>query len=219
MSAANETETPLSVPPETEAARTGSIETNLPAGISEPDDDLPALGSVPVAPGDTLGELAQAIYGAYTYRYHQALLGANPILDDPDSLIAGQALVFPAIAANTETLPDMTWWVVVAREADLGAAAAKLREETAKGLPRRLLALRSRGEDLSFRIVLNTCFESEEAATVAMEKLEGRISTVPEIFFLKKDGAILYGSLRFPDPSPVRGADNNGLLFTEETDT
>jgi phage tail protein X len=172
------------------------VAVEQPSGQEQTPDDFPlVLGRVPVAPGDTLGGLVQKIYGAYTFRHHQAVLAANPELTDPDSLIAGQELVFPAISADAETIPDTTWWVVVSRETDLDAAVTKLREEAGKGLPLRLLSTQNPEKTLSFRLVLKACFENEGLAEHAKEKLGALIPPVSEVFCLKKNETIVYSSI------------------------
>jgi general secretion pathway protein A len=165
-------------------------------GQEQSPDEFPSvLGRVPVAPGDTLGGLVQKIYGAYTFRHHQAVLAANPELTDPDSLIAGQTLVFPAISADTETMPDTTWWVVISRETDLNAAITKLRKESSKGLPLRLLAVQGPEEDLSFRVVLKACFKEEDMASHAKEQMGTLMPSISEVFCLKKNETIVYSSI------------------------
>jgi general secretion pathway protein A len=180
---------------EAEAGRHGTVDKRPAGEATEPDGGPMILGRVPVAPGDTLGGLVQKIYGAYTYRYHQAVLAANPGLEDPDSLMAGQDLVFPALSADTEAMPDTTWWVAISREADLGTAVMKLREETMKGLPLRLLAVQNLNEDRSFRIVLKTWYETEYLAELAKEQLGVSAPTAPEVFCLNKNETIGYGTL------------------------
>lgn len=159
-----------------------------------PGESPSVLGRVPVVLGDTLGSLVQKVYGAYTYRYHQAVLAINPDLIDPDNLIAGRMLAFPAISAAMDAVPDATWWIVISRETDLGTAVAKLREETLKDLPLRILAVQNPEEDLSFRIVLKTCYKTERLAELAKEQLEFAPPTTPEVFCLKKADAIVYGT-------------------------
>ncbi len=153
------------------------------------------LGSVPVSVGDTLGGLVQKVYGVYTYHYHQAVMAANPQLTDPDSLQVGQSLYFPALSADTGDEPDTTWWVSLSREPNLETAVARLRGGTAEGPSLRLLAMQRHGEELSFRIVLKTCFGNQSAAELTKNDLKPSASMTPEVFCLKKTEEIVYGSI------------------------
>jgi general secretion pathway protein A len=192
-----------------EANETGTNPANAP-GIHEINTVSPAppvqeeaiateneaiLGTVTVAVGDTLGDLVQKVYGAYTYRFHEAILAANPRLKDPDSLVAGQPLNFPALSADTTNMPGTTWWISLSRKPDLKTAMATLRKKTMAGFPLRILALRTPDEGLCFRIVLKTCLESEREAEFAKEQLVLSPLTTPEVFCLKKEETMVYGFL------------------------
>lgn len=172
-----------------------AVATPLSRGEVIPDEPPAVLGPLPVALGDTLGGLLQKVYGTYTYRYYQAVLSANPELTDPNSLKAGQTLLFPALFADMKNVPEATWWVSLSRESNLKAAVAKLRDEAFEDLPIRILAVQSAGEVLSFRIVLKTCFENKDVAERAKEQLDLSIPATSEVFCLIKTEAIVYGSI------------------------
>ncbi len=83
-----------------EATLEAAPSRELPKQNNLPDEAPTVPGQMTVAMGDTFGGLIQKVYGAYTYRYHQAVLGANPGLVNPDRLDVGQVLIFPALSAD-----------------------------------------------------------------------------------------------------------------------
>jgi len=160
-----------------------------------PNDAPTVLGQVTVAVGDTLGSLIQKVYGVYTYRYHQAVLEANPTLADPDRLDVGQLLTFPALSADTTDMPEAIRLIALSREPDLGAAVSILRREADGPLPLRLLVSWTPEESLIFRIALKTCFENQDAAELERSRIVPMVSAPPDIICLKESDTRFYGSL------------------------
>lgn len=153
------------------------------------------LGRIAVTTGDTLGDLIHKIYGAYTHRYHQAVLDANPGLVNPDHLLVGQQLIFPALSVEVTNTPDSLCWIALSREPNFGAAVSTLRREADDSLPLRLLSSWTPEEGFVFRVVLKTCFEDRLSAELEKNRMASLASTPVEIvcpgktaFFFRQSG-------------------------------
>ena len=74
--------------------------------------NLPRL--VTVEPGDTLADMAVRVYGRQSYTLLDLLQTANPAVDDPSRIIAGDVLLFPSLEPQTRMVESAQGWKVVA---------------------------------------------------------------------------------------------------------
>ena len=73
-----------------------SVAAGSAASLARPGEDGVATAVI-VAEGDSLLVLAQDVYGFADERVLQVVLAANPNIENPDRLLVGSAVRFPAI--------------------------------------------------------------------------------------------------------------------------
>ncbi len=169
------------------------------------------LGSVSVASGDTLSDLIRQVYGAYTFDRHQAVAAANPQMEDPHRLTAGDRLAFPALPEERTGGVDTTWWVLLDRADSLSGAMDKLRRMRRPDLPLRLLVYQAQAAPPCYGIVLPACFPRRSAAALAQRDLFQQTNLPAELLHLPPATTRIFGSVsvragklkRRPDLQPL----------------
>lgn len=164
-----------------------------PATVTPP--SMPArLGRLSIAPGETLGQLIQMIYGRFTPAYLNAIAQANPHLPDPDTLDVGDVIHFPALPAAVQPLPVPVWWVQLAEHRRLDRALLALQQIRRNGIAARLLPYWNPDQGLIFALVLRDCFFDPQAARNALERTAAAAGSGSAIRSLWRDDTVFFSN-------------------------
>ena len=152
------------------------------------------LGEVSVAKGETLGGMIQRVYGAYSYAYYQSILDENSHITDPNHLIIGERIRFPAVPTRAQRVPTETWWIALAKAPTLAAGVAALRHAEKENLPLRLLPHWNPKEGLNILIVYNNYFTDSVSAEIQGAQLMPFAQGEKRVVLLKRDETLFFGS-------------------------
>jgi len=133
---------PDSLPIELPTAPTATIQPKslepvamIPAVPSEPEEDslperLPPeiMGQLIVQPGDTLVELASAVYGTHRNSQLRAVISANPQIDNPNSIAIGDIVRFPSITFELVARDNPSYWIILFESPTLPSVMHRLSE-------------------------------------------------------------------------------------------
>lgn len=143
----------------------------LPAG-PDPGSQVPqTLGRVSLKLNETLSGLVHRVYGNYSARHFRFIAMANPHIEDPDKVIAGQPIVLPAISVQVKPLNKETWWVKIVEKKSLEEGVEALRGFPESGPPVRMIPVWRPQNGLRFLIILKQLFTTEAAAQSQLELL------------------------------------------------
>ncbi len=160
-----------------------------PNEIAPPD----ILGEVSVAAGNTLTKMIAYVYGAYRYRHYQAVLNENAHITNPDHLLVGERVRFPAIAEPPQRVPPATWWLVFAETSTLADGLTLLNHAKSEAPSLRLLPYWNRKEGLKFMIAHRTCFMDKTSAEIQEKQPASFSLGEKKIICLEKDDTIIFG--------------------------
>ncbi len=162
---------------------------------------MPAfLGSVPIGPRETLGELVHRIYGTATKPYLAKVIAANAAgIDDPHKVSVGQRIFFPSIQSPVPRTPASSWWIKIRRERSLESAVTLLRQHAPHKPPLHLVPHWDRKSGLTFTIVLKEVFFDETAARNYLRSLPAGLADTAELV-----SAWAYNTVFFSDPYDIQ---------------
>jgi general secretion pathway protein A len=131
------------------------------------------LGTVTVQPGDTLVSLVRKVYGGYRHHLLRAVIEANPIILDPNTIETGDPLVFPAIRfTSPRRTGSAEGWIILKQCGSLSEALAfKSELEKQWNLPARMLTYWTATEGLRFHVALPEPFADRNEAQARIEGL------------------------------------------------
>lgn len=150
------------------------------------------LGQIAAASKETLWEMIRHVYGAYRPSLEDAVLNVNPHIPSPEKLQAGQVVYFPAVPAQLTGVDRTSWWIEVARLADLATAYRYVRDNPDSYPPIRLLPHWDRKNGLQFSILLQTYYFDPETAAEQMAELPAGQFGRAELVSNWNGGALLY---------------------------
>jgi phage tail protein X len=178
------------------AKRNGNPEKNdLPTEYIEPSSPPVELGRVTVKAGDTVSGIVINVYGAYRNDYVQAVLNANPHIEDPENIQPGESILMPAIVFNFRSTPMNFHWMVFDR-CDHLDQAIRISEDMGRKLEAatRPVALWSPEEGLYFEVLLNGYFRNRESALTYVDGLPPEISQTVRIIPGWDAGTCIYSA-------------------------
>ena len=170
-------------------ATTPAVE-QAPAAL--PGTDSPVLlGMVTIPRGQTISGMTLQVYGVYSGVIVGHMMRANPHVRDPDTILTGDTLRFPALPAAVQPRPGPRHWVEIAETDTLQAALDILRAYPATAPAAYLVPFRA-GGGFKFRIVLAQKFASEEEALRLLALVPGGERYSGRIFDSWPQGAMFY---------------------------
>jgi general secretion pathway protein A len=111
--------TPSIQPTERSLSETALAEDAKP----EPIQAVPSsLGTLRVNSGDTLYQMISTVYGNYRTEYMEAVLRANPQIDNPDAIQHGSTVTFPALRFASRPAFSTARWIVLSEHRSLTSA-------------------------------------------------------------------------------------------------
>ena len=156
---------PAEAPPAKAAAEVPSPKPLARTGPPE------SLGSVTLKRNETISGLIQKVYGDYSTRHFRAFILANPQIDDPDRVEAGQVIRLPALPVSAKPLNKAVWWVTLIDTASLQEAFDMLRSYPESAPPVRLIPFWRPGSGTRFAVVLKQFFTNPETAQLQLNLL------------------------------------------------
>ncbi len=139
------------------------------------------LGHLTLNRKETIGGMIQRVYGEYTNEYLKLLTRANQNMSDPNRLVSGQVIRFPAIPSKAVPREPNICWVEIARKQQLHEAYKYLRDYPSDRPPIRLIPYWNRQEGLTFVLVDKKLFADAESARQYLKRLPPGIASNAEI--------------------------------------
>ena len=177
---------PAEVPPAKAAAEVASPRPLARAGPPE------SLGSVTLRRNETISGLIQKVYGDYSTRHFRAIILANPQIDDPDRVEAGQVIRLPALPVSTKPLNKAAWWVTLIDTASLQEAFDMLRSYPEAAPPVRLIPFWRPGGGTRFAVVLKQFFTNPETAQLQLNLLPPEYQPAGRLESSWGEGTVLF---------------------------
>jgi hypothetical protein len=151
------------------------------------------LGALTLRRHETVSGLIQRIYGNYSARNFRSIILANPQIDDPDRVEAGQIIQIPAIPAAAKPLGNRdVWWVRVAEKASLQEAFDFLRSYPESAPAARMIPYWTPKSGLRFALLLKQSFSDAEAARLQLKLLPAALSAGGEVMRAWADQTVFY---------------------------
>jgi len=156
-----------------------------------------SLGSLQVKKGESINRIIRNVYGIVTRDQYQAIVEANPHIEDFNQVREKEIIVLPVLSQTARLPASNRYWVRIAESRDIEEAYALLKGYPKHFPPARLLPYWNPKEGLTFALVLHNGFEdkaSDKASAIQMAMslpqalaLKARIiSGRQETVFLKK---------------------------------
>ncbi|PID40762.1 MAG: hypothetical protein CR984_01530 [Proteobacteria bacterium] len=162
---------------------------------------MPALlGTLNVAPKDTLGQMLMVVYGDLRSRFLDAVLAANPHIRHADAINVGDVVHFPAMPLDDVQHHTPGWWLKIG---DTDSMEAAYREALTRmdGYPaRRIIAVWDRQAGLRYGLFVHGYFFNAQGAENARARLPEDLSAVVEIISGWPAGTVF-----FSDPFAGKG--------------
>jgi len=92
------------------------------------DENLPErippeiMGQLIVQPGDTLEQLASAVYGNHRNSQLRAVIASNPHIEDPNTISIGDIVRFPSIEFEPVAMAQPSYWIILFESPSLPSA-------------------------------------------------------------------------------------------------
>jgi general secretion pathway protein A len=135
------------------------------------DEKAPAasLGGLRVQNDETLWSMVETIYGTCNPSLIQRIVRHNPSIQNPNRILRGQMIHFPAIKA--EAAPGLQpYWILLERFSSFEKAYAAARNMRNR-VPLRILGVQQQGSEIGYLLVVKRPFERETTAQGELEKL------------------------------------------------
>ncbi|MEJ2170007.1 MAG: hypothetical protein P8X90_31280, partial [Desulfobacterales bacterium] len=139
------------------------------------------LGQLTLQRNETLSRIIQRVYGAYSSRYFKSFIKANPGIEDPDRVEAGQIIALPAIPVRVKPPEIPVWWVKVDEKDSLEAAFNILRTLPDSSPAMRLIPHWNPLDGTKFALILNEAFKDEHTARHKLQNIPAGISSNPKV--------------------------------------
>ena len=151
------------------------------------------LGALTLRRNETISGLIQRIYGNYSARNFRSIILANPQIDDPDRVEAGQIIQIPAIPAAAKPPGGRdVWWVRVAEKASLQEAFDVLRGYPESAPAARMVPYWSPKSGQRFALLLKQVFSDAEAARLQLKLLPPALSAGGEVMSAWAEQTVFY---------------------------
>jgi len=165
-----------------------------PAALRSPARTGPpeSLGSVTLKRNETISGLIHRVYGDYSNRHFRSIILANPQIDDPDRVEAGQVIRLPALPVSAKPLNKTVWWVTIADTASLQEAFDMLRSYPESAPPVRLIPFWRPSGGTRFAVVLKHFFTNPETAQLQLNLLPAQYQPSGRLVSTWGEGAVLF---------------------------
>jgi general secretion pathway protein A len=151
------------------------------------------LGALTLRRHETISGLIQRIYGNYSARNFRSIILANPQIDDPDRVEAGQIIQIPAIPAAAKPPGGRNfWWVRVAEKPSLQEAFDFLRGYPESAPAARMVPYWSPKSGQRFALLLKQTFSDAEAARLQLKLLPPALSASGEVMSAWAEQTVFY---------------------------
>ena len=177
---------PAEAPPAKAAAELPSPRPLARTGLPE------SLGSVTLKRNETISGLIHKVYGDYSTRHFRSIILANPQIDDPDRVEAGQVIRLPALPASAKPLNKAVWWVTIVDTASLQEAFDMLRSYPESAPPVRLIPFWRPGGGTRFAVVLKQFFTNPETAQLQLNLLPPEYLPAGTLMSSWGEGTVLF---------------------------
>jgi len=151
------------------------------------------LGTLRTGDGDVLSKMIARIYGRFNEPDLTMVLRANPWIGDINAIPAGSTVRFPA---NIEPYPFPVklkdyFWLQLAEFDTLNEAYPYLRAYPENLPPILLVPIREQESGLSFKVVLENHFHSEQQASDELARLPEKFREKADIFTRWPEGTVV----------------------------
>jgi general secretion pathway protein A len=177
---------PTEAPPAKAAAEVPSPRSLARTGPPE------SLGSVTLKRHETISGLIHKVYGDYSNRHFRSIILANPQIDDPDRVEAGQIIRLPALPVSAKPLNKAAWWVTIIDTASLQEAFDMLRSYPESAPPVRLIPFWRPGGGTRFAVVLKQFFTNPETAHLQLNLLPPEYQPAGRLVSSWGEGTVLF---------------------------
>ena len=177
---------PAEAPPAKAAAEVPSPKPLARTGPPE------SLGSVTLKRHETISGLILKVYGDYSTRHFRAVILANPQIEDPDRVEAGQVIRLPALPVSAKPLNKAVWWVTLIDTASLQEAFDMLRSYPESAPPVRLIPFWRPGSGSRFAVVLKQFFTNPETAQLQLNLLPPKYLPAGTLVSSWGEGTVLF---------------------------
>jgi general secretion pathway protein A len=177
---------PAEAPPAKAAAE---VPSPKPLARTDPSE---SLGSVTLKRNETISGLIQKVYGDYSTRHFRAVILANPQIEDPDRVEAGQVVRLPALPVSAKPLNKAAWWVTLIDTASLQEAFDILRSYPESAPPVRLIPFWRPGNGTRFAVVLKQFFTNPETAQLQLNLLPPKYLPAGTLVSSWGEGTVLF---------------------------
>jgi general secretion pathway protein A len=152
------------------------------------------LGRLKIRKGGTVLRLLQEIYGRTGTARFQALIRANPHIQDMNRVRAGETIYFPAIPVSSSFFAPEKSWVQITKKTELEEAYRFYKDYPA-GMPSiRIIPYRNSREGTVFTIVMKYGFSSAQEARNAVQRLPATLASVAEILPAAEKDTIFFAN-------------------------
>jgi hypothetical protein len=153
-----------------------------------------SLGSVTLKRNETISGLILKVYGDYSTRHFRSIILANPQIDDPDRVVAGQVIRLPALPVSAKPLNKAAWWVTITDTASLQEAFDMLRSYPESAPPVRLIPFWRPGGGTRFAVVLKQFFTNLETAQLQLNLLPPEYQPAGRLVSSWGEGTVLFAN-------------------------
>ncbi len=167
---------PLPEPPQDAPVNAHEDRTDPAADMPESqpatvEDDAPVrlppeiMGQLIVQPGDTLVELASAVYGTHRISQLRAVISANPHIRNPNSISIGDIVRFPSVDFEPIAKIQPSYWIILFESPSLPSAMQQLSEVSeAMVVPLQVVPHWNPDSGMNFSLIIKGYFDSEAEA-------------------------------------------------------
>jgi hypothetical protein len=179
----------------------GSIKPNPPhpeTAIGPEKEPAPSiLGNVKVKKDDFLATMIRTFYGAYSPDILASVIAANQNIKNPNHIIVGQTIRFPALSVQPVFTENNACWVEVAKKQNLEDAYRFLRTYPVEAPPICLVPYWNMDEGLNFSVLYKQGFKDEETARISLANLPDAFSSDAQVISKWSEDTVFFSrSLR-----------------------
>jgi general secretion pathway protein A len=150
------------------------------------------MGQIVVQRYENLSGIIQGVYGGFKSAYLEAVISANPDIENPDRVEIGQIISLPTIPAEVTPEGEPAWWIKVGEAETLETAYNMLRNHTESPNTMRLIPYWTPAGGTKFVVVLDRLFRSEASARSRVAQLPLELASKSVILSLWDREAIYF---------------------------
>lgn len=176
------------------------------------------LGRLVIEQNESFCSMLSAIYGACTYSVIDEVVKLSPEIRNPDFILAGSEIQFPAIPLEVDPGGSDRYIIILKSEQSLEQAWSRLkgmagrdipmeaganavgdgrcgpipRYSELKDMPLRILSVWDEGNGLVFHVMVDRIFDDRAAAEAYMARLPEQVEGMIDTIVPRKKGTIIY---------------------------